>query len=136
MPCPYFEPTSVAESPSFQLGRFPLIHEYEGKCHAGGGEPRSPVATRLRCNMAYSDDGCSRLAPLTPRTASRYTVVGHAPDALEILCITEIDHVPEEWRRVRYDVACQSVTPDFPSIAIRAQVLAFCRSFLARYPER
>jgi hypothetical protein len=57
-------------------------------------------------------------------------MTGSSPASLEILLVEELHYAPVAWRRVRYFVGSESLEPEVPDVCMRAQVIAFCRSFL------
>ncbi len=63
----------------------------------------------------------------------RYEVLGRDAAKLKVLCIEEESYAPGKWYSVEYTCASESICPDPQDICVRAQVLAFCRSYLARF---
>jgi hypothetical protein len=135
MPCPYFEPLAVASAPRHTNARLPLIHEYDGLCRARP-EPLG-VAPQHRfccCNHGYSLGCCEHFPAADTRSSFRYTVLRHAAAALEILCIEEQNYAPVRWQATRYSLENGLLEPEVADTCMRAQVLAFCRSYLQRFP--
>ncbi len=134
MPCPYFEPQRVASDPQHATARLPLLEEYDGLCHALG-EPLG-VAPTLRfqyCNHGYSRGSCERFPAGETRSGVRYTVVRQTAAALEILCVEERDYAPLRWHSLQYFFDTECIDPELPDHCIRAQILAFCRSYRKRF---
>jgi hypothetical protein len=129
MPCPYFEPQQVAVlSGSIRL---PLIEEYDGICRAGSEPFPAPASLRFHCcNHGNSAGICGRFPAAAPRSSQRFDMTGSSPASLEILLVEELHYAPVAWRRVRYFVGSESLEPEVPDVCMRAQVIAFCRSFL------
>lgn len=134
MPCPYFEPLWPAGSPAYADARLPLIQEYDGSCHATDPISAAPSDLRFRCcNHGYSRGECSRFPQAEPLSALRYHVVRRTPDAVELLCIEEIDHRPGRHFRFVYDVRAALLQPTAVNQRLQAQALAFCRSYIQRF---
>jgi hypothetical protein len=129
MPCPYFEPQQVAVlSGSIRL---PLIEEYNGICRAGSEPIPAPASLRFHCcNHGNSAGICSRIPAEAPRSSQRFDITGSSAASLEILLVEEMHYAPVAWRRVRYFIGSESLEPEVPDVCMRAQVIAFCRSFL------
>lgn len=136
MPCPQFQPQRVATDPLHTSARLPLIEEYEGLCHAQAEPVTAPPDLRFRyCNHGYSQGACQRMpfAAESP-SCSRYNVVRRSESALEILCIQEQNYAPLRWQSVTYFIATDRLAVDLPDPCLTAQLLAFCRSYLKRFP--
>jgi len=58
-----------------------------------------------------------------------------SPESLELLFLEERDHFPINWRSIRYTVRTESIDPGLEDSCARAQVIAFCRSYLRRFPS-
>jgi hypothetical protein len=63
----------------------------------------------------------------------RYNVARRIGDVLEVLCIEEKDYAPLRWQSVEYLVNTAQLKPEIDDASIRAQLLAFCRGYLARF---
>jgi hypothetical protein len=134
MPCPYFEPTEIAASPTDGNARLPLIDEYSGFCHADPLLPAVPVELRFRCcNHGYSERVCSRYPAPERRSCARFTVLERSAESLNVLYIEERHHAPVAWRTVRFAPSTQSLEPELDELCARAQLLAFCRAYLRRF---
>jgi hypothetical protein len=70
------------------------------------------------------------------RSVLRLTVAAKDCDALEILAIQEADHRPVRWETVRFLLRTEELMPDPDGICQRAQLMAFCRSYLKRSGEQ
>ena len=68
------------------------------------------------------------------RSALRYEIVGRTAAALELLLLEERDYAPLAWQTVRYILAGELFEPEIADIVKQAQIRAFCRSFLDRFP--
>lgn len=135
MPCPYFEPQRIAPKPCQAFARLPLIEEYEGICHAHEQPTDVLAAVRFRCcNHGYSRGCCERYPPTEIRSCARYNVIRRSEAALEVLCVEERDYTPVRWRSAQYSIASDTVTLDAPDVCLKAQLLAFCRSYIKRFP--
>lgn len=134
MPCPYFEPQRVAAHPEHTNARLPLIDEYEGLCHARVEPVAAPAALRFQsCNHGYSR-GCCEFFPLDDtRSCLRYSVIASTATALDLICIEEEAYAPVRWHSVHYVLETGDLEPDPGEVPMRAQALAFCRSYLARF---
>ena len=136
MPCPYFEPQRVAIDAHHPAARLPLLDEYEGVCHAGGDSLPAPHARRFECcNQGYSRGCCERFPAAEDRSGLRYDVLRRTPAALEIVCIEEQQYAPVRWQSVQYFFENEQTEPEMTDECMRAQLLAFCRSYLRRFPE-
>ncbi len=134
MPCPYFEPQHAAIHSRHANARLPLIQEYDGLCHAGSEPVDAPPELRFECcNHGYSRGRCSRFPSEEVRSAMRYNVLRHTPTTLELVLIEEQNYVPLAWRPVSYFPDTGRFDPEFADTCIRAQALAFCRSYLERF---
>ena len=140
MPCPFFEPQSVAQPSTYEAARLPLIDEYEGNCWL---DPEiKPVATAVRllgCNHGNLSGVCSGLNrlfehPANRRPILRFSVQARQSERLEITVIEEQDFTPLRWRVLAFQPGKQSFEPELDDPCQRAQLLAFCRSYLARFP--
>jgi hypothetical protein len=134
MPCPYFEPKQVATDPQHRGARLPLLDEYDGLCHATGDVLGVPSDVRFRCcNHGYSRGGCDRFPRDESRSGLRYNVVRRTGTALEIVCVEEQQYAPLHWYSIQYFLDSERIEPQLSDTCIRAQVLAFCRSYLKRF---
>ncbi|HMF77644.1 MAG TPA: hypothetical protein VK604_18455 [Bryobacteraceae bacterium] len=52
---------------------------------------------------------------------------------LEVLLIEELNYAPAVWQRVKYFTGSELLEPEISDICARAQLLAFCRSFLRHF---
>jgi hypothetical protein len=136
VPCPFFEPKETAARPRHANARLPLIDEYEGVCHAGSepGAPLHDVVFRY-CNHGYSQGCCDRFPSHEVRSAIRYDVVSRNESALSLICIKEQDYTPVQWQAIEYMVLTERFEPELGDLCMRAQALAFCRSFLGRFAD-
>lgn len=136
MPCPFFEPERIASDRQHTKARLPLLAEYDGSCHAAGRVVPAPVALRFQCcNHGYSRGTCEHFPPTEPRASLRYDVARRTASALEVICIEEQDYAPLRWRSVEYLMKTEELNPEIDDICARAQLLAFCRGYLARFPD-
>jgi hypothetical protein len=135
MACPYFEPQHVNASPEHSTARMPLIDEYDGLCRTGGEPFPVPGEVRFRCcNHGNSRGACAHFPAAEARSALRYEIVGRTALSLDLLLLEERDYAPRTWQTVRYIVAGELLEPEIADIVKRAQIRAFCRSFLDRFP--
>jgi hypothetical protein len=134
MPCPYFEPQRVVPPGQQTNARLPLIQEHDGLCRAGAEPMEAPAAMRFRyCNHGYSRGACRHFPSHEIRSSLRYELLGRTETELEVMIIEEQDYAPAAWRIVKYSAASELVSPELHEPCLRAQVLAFCRSFLSRF---
>ena len=134
MPCPYFQPRRVASDPRHIGARLPLIEEYDGLCHASGAALAVPPELRFPyCNHGYSRGSCDRFPAGELRSGIRYTVVRRTPAALEILYVEEQNYVPLAWHSIQYFPDNDRLEPQLSDECIRAQLVAFCHSYLKRF---
>ncbi len=134
MPCPYFEPQRVVP-PGQQTGaRLPLIQEHEGLCRAGAEPFEAPAAMRFRyCNHGYSRGACQHFPLHETRSGLRYQLIGSTEAELEIMVIEEHDYAPAQWHVVKYSTGSELMDPDIQEPCMRAQLVAFCRTYLTRF---
>ena len=136
MPCPYFEPQQVVRHPACSHARLPLIEEYEGVCQANGEPRAAQESKRLACcNHGNARGRCDRFPPAEIRSALNYHLVRRTPTELQVLLIEEDHHTPVYWQSVSFFLEGERLDPAIDDLCKRAQVLAFCRSFLKRFPE-
>jgi hypothetical protein len=135
MPCPYFEPRQAVPQRTLPNARLPLIDEFDGVCRALL-EPRAIEADqRLRlCNHGNVRGHCSHFPTEEKRSAFRFEVLRRSIAHLDLLFIEESNYTPLAWHRLAFTIDPEQLEPDPPDPCQRAQVLAFCRSYLRRYP--
>jgi hypothetical protein len=137
MPCPYFEPQTVEASPQHGNARLPLIEEYDGTCHAAAEPFAAPQEQRFGCcNHGYSHARCGHFPASETRSAFRYTVLKDSEKVLEIICIEERDYTPVRWHPARYLPESGTFEGEIADACMRAQALAFCRSYTERFRLR
>lgn len=136
MPCPYFEPQQVTTEPLYTTARLPLIDEYQGICHAHAEPVEAPAVLRFRCcNHGYSRGACERIpASSDLPSCVRYNVVRRSEGTLAVLCIEERNYAPLRWQTIEYSIAADRLTCEVSDVCLAAQLLAFCRSYLGRFP--
>ena len=138
MSCPYFEPQQIARNGQDLQGRLPLFDEYEGQCHADS--PTQPVPSAFRfsgCNHGHADSGCPVFPAKESRRHRRFHTAGKNKDdgsTLEILVLEIENHVPLRSYSVLYSKTDEHLEPEAQDGCERAQILAFCRSYLRRFP--
>ena len=137
MPCPYFEPRQAVPRPTLVNARLPLIEEYDGMCRALP-EPLSVGAdVRMRlCNQGNVRGACVHFPVAERRSAFRFEVLGRSVAHLDLLFIEEELYAPLAWRRVEFRIDGEQLEPDPADSCERAQMIAFCRSYLKRYPTQ
>jgi hypothetical protein len=137
MPCRYFEPLQVVPIPFHPNARLPLIEEYDGLCHAGSESATVPAESRFAgCNHGNRDNPCVRFPAAVQAVALRFTVAKESSDALEVLAIEELNHRPVRCQTVRFVLGTEELLPDRSDVCQRAQLLAFCRSYVAKAAGR
>ena len=136
MPCPFFEPRALATAPEHRSARLPLFDEYDGDCRSASEAFPVPPPQRFRyCNHGYSRHSCEHFPAAETRSSFRYAVIRHSSAALEIVCIEEQDYAPLRWHPAQYSPATGQFEPELADLCMRAQALAFCRSYLERFPS-
>ena len=134
MPCPFFEPQTPVPAATVG-GRLPLIDEYDGLCHAGPEPVASPETARFRfCNHGNSLGNCSAFPADEKRSALRYELISRENGRLRVLCIEEQGYTPGRWYAVEY-ASGEALNPEPENTCVRSQIVSFCRSYLARFPE-
>jgi hypothetical protein len=134
MPCPYFEPQRMVE-PTHLNARLPLIDEFDGVCRASSEALPVPPATRLRlCNHGNARGQCTQFPAQEQRSSIRFDVLRRSASKLDLLFVEESLYAPFSWRPLAFLIDSERFDPDPPDACQRAQLLAFCRSYLRRYP--
>jgi hypothetical protein len=131
MPCPLFEPLRMAAKPYAPDARLPLLAEFEGICHAGGGAEQ-PSHRFQFCNRGYAKGNCPNFPSDYPVSAVQFNVIARADTNLSIAIIEEQDHWPLKWRTIEFHSADGSLCPEIEDVCTRAQAIYFCRTYLAR----
>jgi hypothetical protein len=135
MPCPYFEPQRVAAEPTHSNARLPLIEEFDGVCHAGAQLSPVQPSTRLRfCNHGNARGQCAHFPAADAPSAFRFDVLRRSAANLDVLFVEESLYAPVAWRALTFTIESGRLDPDPADRCQRAQLLAFCRSYLRRYP--
>ena len=112
----------------------PLIDEYYGFCHATGVQAPAPEAARFRfCNQGNAKGCCESFPAEESRSSLRYEIVMSDSSKLSLLCIEEQNYAPLRWYAVEYRCCDEQLEPDLQDLCVRSQVLAFCRSYRARF---
>lgn len=120
--------------PQYSNARLPLIDEYDGVCRANCEPVTAPSELRFSyCNHGYSRGGCDRFPSHEELCCLRYDVVGRSETTLSVICIEERNYAPVRWHRVQYLFASDEFDPELADGCMRAQALAFCRSFVSRF---
>jgi hypothetical protein len=139
MACPFFEPDQPVEMQ--HPFRLPLIDEYTGYCHLRGSAVTREANPRLRllgCNHGNLQRVCAFLNQQDGSGArgrpARFSVRRRGADRLWVLFVEEENGRPYAWQEFEYHPQDGSVLPDLVDACRRAQLLAFCRSYLTRYP--
>lgn len=134
MACPFFEPRRVAASQQYAHARLPLIDEYEGLCRAAADPVAAPQELQFRCcNHGYSNGCCAHFPATEERSAMRYSVGGRHGRDLDVICVEEKAHAPLRWQAVHYFEEGERLIPEIGDICLRAQVIAFCRSYFRKH---
>lgn len=136
MPCPYFEPQQVVTEPEHVNARLPLLDEYDGSCHAAGNAFAVPPELRFRCcNHGYSRGCCGHFPADELRSSLRYNVAARTAITLDLICVEEQDYAPLRWHAIQYFIENEQISPEPSAACTRAQVVAFCRAYLKRFPD-
>jgi hypothetical protein len=121
--------------PTHLNARLPLIDEFDGFCRAVGEPLPVPSASRLRlCNHGNARGQCGHFPSQDPRGCVRFEVLRRSAAHLDLLLVEEAGHAPLAWNRLTFLIASEALEPEPIDTCRRAQLLAFCRSFLHRYP--
>jgi len=135
MPCPYFEPRLAVLPPTLLNARLPLMDEFDGVCRAMSEPLPVPAEGRLRlCNHGNVRGQCAHFPVQEQRSAFRFEVVRRSAERLDLLFIEEAHYAPLAWQRLTFSIASERLEPDPPEPCRRAQLLAFCRSYLRQCP--
>jgi len=135
MPCPYFEPQRVVAEPTHLNARLPLIDEFDGLCRASSEPLPVPHTSRLRlCNHGNARGQCAQFPADAKCTSVRFDVLGRSVSNLDLLFVEESLYAPLSWRPLTFVIDTERLDPDPADPCERAQLLAFCRSYLRRYP--
>jgi hypothetical protein len=86
------------------------------------------------CNHGNSKGCCNAFPVDEKRSCLRYEVVQREARLLRVLCIEEQAYAPLRWYGVQYICGEERLEPEPEDLCIRSQVIAFCRSYLARFP--
>jgi hypothetical protein len=137
MACPHFEPQRATQQAKHPAARLPLIDEYDGICHAGDGQSEIPASARFRfCNHGYSRGECGQEVSATAPSCIRFELTGCEEASLEMLVIEEQDYAPVRWSKVTFKTADDRIEPDIADPCVRAQVRAFCHSYLRHFVQK
>ncbi len=109
--------------------RLPLIHEFEGICHAGGAEKDAEHRFKY-CNHGYAKGHCGSFPENVALSAIRFTVMSRDASSLAVVVVEEQDHWPRSWRRVEFQIQDGRLVPEIDDTCRRAQVFQFCLSYL------
>jgi hypothetical protein len=136
MPCPYFEPRQLLLERTQPNARLPLIDEYDGVCRAAEGEPKAvDAAHRMRlCNHGNARGLCGHFPAEEERSCFRFDVLRQSVAHLDVLFIAETFYAPTAWRRLAFHIDGERLDPDPADPCERAQMIAFCRSYLQHHP--
>lgn len=127
MPCPFFEPVLPVSGNYAPQGRLPLIQEYEGDCVR---HPDRLPANNRCCNQGYARGSCEFFPPEGANRANRYSLLNREEHGLTLLYIGEEDYSPAASRMLHFSIAEDRLVETDLDSCIRAQAVAFCRSYL------
>jgi len=133
--CPLFEPIARVLPQRFPASRLPLIHEFDGICHAGerGIDPEHRFHY---CNRGNAQGNCESFPASMPLTAIRFSVTAQTARALTVLMVEEHNHWPGAWKTIDFMIHEKRVEPEISDVCRRAQILRFCDSYLEGQDER
>lgn len=135
MPCPLFEPVARVIQERVPAPRLPLIHEFEGICHAG--ERKIDPDHRFHyCNRGNANGNCANFPATMALTAIRFSVTARTENSLTVLMVEEQNHWPDAWKTIDFLIYEKRVDPDISDVCRRAQMLRFCESYLEQQHER
>jgi len=123
------------EQPTHFNARLPLIDEFDGVCRALPEAFPVPSAARLRlCNHGNAHGQCVHFPVQDKRSSFRFEILRRSAADLDLLFVEEALYAPFSWRRLAFLIDSERLEPDPPDPCQRAQLLAFCRSYLRRFP--
>jgi hypothetical protein len=121
--------------PTLPNARLPLIDEYDGLCRARGECLPVDPATRLRlCNHGNARGACTHFPAKEQRSSFRFEVLRRSIAHLDVLFIEEAFYAPLAWRRLEFLIDGEQLDPNPADPCERAQMMAFCRSYLQHHP--
>jgi len=129
VPCPLFEPVARVIQVRVPAPRLPLIHEFEGICHAGEGHI-DPEHRFHYCNRGNAKGNCPSFPESLALTAIRFSVTARTGNLLTILIVEEQNHWPAAWKTIDFMIDEKRIQPEVSDICRRAQILRFCDSYL------
>jgi hypothetical protein len=113
----------------------PLIDEYDGVCRARAELLPVDAATRWQlCNHGNARGACCHFPAEDRRSCFRFEVSHRSAASLDLLFIEETFYAPLAWRHVAFRIDGEQLEPDPADPCERAQILAFCRSYLRHHP--
>jgi hypothetical protein len=122
-------------APTHLNARLPLIDEFDGVCRAASEPVPVPQESRLRlCNHGNAGGKCGQFPAGEIRTAIRFDILRRSGSHLDLLFVEESWYAPLAWRPLTFLIDSERLDPDPPNDCQRAQLLAFCRSYLRHYP--
>jgi hypothetical protein len=131
MPCPFFEPTRVTDTPTHLNARLPLLQEYDGVCCAADTKMAVPGELRFKCcNHGYAASECSVRPANSRMSANRFSVLSRSDVGLEIVCVEESQFAPVRHFVLRYSTVLQSFEVPVTEPCLASQARAFCESYL------
>ena len=134
VPCPFFEPVSIASNPHAAHARLPLIAEHDGLCHGTGVPSPAPDEWRFSgCNHGRDQQHCPRFPLPNSSLIRRFTVKEESDTTLSVLVSEEIHHIPVRWRVVQYSVSRRELLDSSKDACEVAQIRAFCLAYLRRF---
>jgi hypothetical protein len=135
MPCPYFEPQQPVLPPTSLNARLPLIDEFDGLCRALPQPQPVPPDSRLRlCNHGNARGVCAHFPIQDQRSSFRFEVLRRSIAQLDLLFIEESLYAPVAWHRLAFLINPEQLDPDPTDACQRAQLFAFCRSYMRQHP--
>lgn len=66
----------------------------------------------------------------------RFTVASRKTEALEVTVVEESGYAPLRWQNYTFSAISETLSPSLEEPCQRAQLLAFCRSYLRKFPSQ
>ena len=113
--------------------RLPLGRGWSGHCCAPGHEGSEPSETELRdfCNLGYAA-ACSRLPPLRPYDAVRFSIARDGGQYLTLCFVCEAAHRPMQHGQLQYDAAADRWPSPHPEVRIQRMAECYLQAYLLR----
>lgn len=115
--------------------RLPLIHEFEGICHAGQIDTSAEQPFKF-CNHGYAKGHCASFPESVSLSAVRFSVVSRTDSSFTVVVVEEEDHWPRSWSSFEFVIQDGRIVPAIEDNCRRAQVFQFCLSYLDTFHSK